>query len=210
MVAVVRPTFHEERMLLDRGFVRVAGLDEAGSGCWAGPVFAAAVILPTDSRIALIRDSKTLSPRQRAEAAALIKERATAWAVGSASPEEIDRLNIRRAGALAMRRALEALAVAPDHVLIDAFTLPGCPYPQKGIIRGDAKVKCIAAASIIAKTERDAFMLRLDAEHPQYGFAVHKGYGTAMHHEALKKHGPSAVHRMTYAPVRAVAQSLSA
>jgi ribonuclease HII len=204
MMAVARPTFQEERMLLERGFSRVAGIDEAGSGCWAGPVFAAAVILPLDSRIALVRDSKMLSPKQRTEAAALIKERALAWAVGAASAEEIDALNIRKAGALAMRRALEALTVAPDHALIDAFFLPGCPCPQKAIIRGDAKVKSIAAASIIAKTERDAFMLRLDAEHPEYGFAIHKGYGTALHAEMMKKHGPSAVHRKSYAPVAAL------
>lgn len=201
---MVTPTFNEERMLMERGFSRIAGLDEAGSGCWAGPVFAGAVILPLDSRIALLRDSKMLSPKQREEAALLIKERAVAWAVGTASAEEIDRLNIRKAGALAMRRALEALSVAPDHALIDAFFLPGCPCPQKAVIRGDAKVKSIAAASIIAKTERDAFMRELDAKHPEYGFAIHKGYGTAMHHEALKKHGPSAVHRMSYAPVKAL------
>lgn len=191
-------------MLMERGFSRIAGLDEAGSGCWAGPVFASAVILPLDSRVALIRDSKMLSPAQREEAAALIKERAIAWAVGTASAEEIDALNIRRAGALAMLRALEALSVAPDHALVDAFFVPGCPCPQKAIIRGDAHVKSIAAASIIAKTERDAFMRQLDAEYPGYGFAVHKGYGTALHQEALKTHGVSAVHRRSYAPVAAL------
>lgn len=203
MVAVLTPTFTEERALIALGFSLIAGVDEAGSGSWAGPVYAAAVILPLDSRIALVRDSKTLSAAQRDRAALLVKERATAWAVGTASAEEIDRLNIRAAGALAMLRAIRALSHTPQFVLIDAFRIPGLTVPSKSIIRGDGKVKSIAAASIIAKTARDAHMLELDALHPGYGFAVHKGYGTKAHQAALMSLGPCAAHRMSYAPLKA-------
>ncbi|MEY4723544.1 MAG: hypothetical protein RLZZ324_1057 [Candidatus Parcubacteria bacterium] len=206
MSPVSRPTFTEEKALAARGFLLVAGLDEAGSGSWAGPVSAGAVILPPSlprSPLAKwIRDSKTLSPAQRAEVAAFIKEHAVAWAVAYASPEEIDTLNIRRAGALAMKRAVEALAQTPQYALVDAFTVPGLAMPQRGIIRGDGRVKSIAAASIMAKTERDALMTTLDAQHPGYGFAAHKGYGTAEHRDALVRLGPCLQHRMTYEPVR--------
>lgn len=203
MVAVPLPTFKEERALLARGITLVAGVDEAGSGSWAGPVYAAAVILPFDSRIALIRDSKTLSAEQRARVAAQIREAATAWAVGTATAAEIDALNIRRAGALAMRRAVEALAVRPQFVLVDAFTIPGLDIESRGIIGGDRKVKSVAAASVIAKVARDAHLTELDALHPGYGFAGHKGYGTKDHQDALRRLGPCAAHRKSYAPVRA-------
>lgn len=203
MVAVPLPTFREERELLARGFSIVAGVDEAGSGCWAGPVCAAAVILPFDSRIALVRDSKTLSPDQRARVAERIKEEAAAWAVGWATHEEIDALNIRRAGALAMRRAVEALSMPPQFVISDAFAIPGLAMPQKAVIKADLKVKSVAAASVIAKVARDARMDELDRAHPGYGFAAHKGYGTKAHQAALAALGPSAIHRLTYAPVKA-------
>ncbi len=202
MVAVPLPTFKEERALLARGFAIVAGVDEAGCGCWAGPVYAAAVILPFDSRIGLIRDSKTLSLEQRTRVAAEIKEAAMAWAVGTASAEEIDALNIRGAGALAMRRAIEGLATVPQFVLIDAFRIPNLPMPQKAVIRGDLTIKSVAAASVIAKVERDLEMQRLDAAHPGYGFARHKGYGTKEHQAALSALGPSAIHRKSYAPIK--------
>ncbi len=202
MVAVMLPTFKEERELLARGFTIVAGVDEVGCGCWAGPVYAGAVILPFDSRIGLVRDSKTLSLAQRERVAARVKEEAAAWAVGSASVQEVDALNIRGAGALAMRRAIEALALIPQFVIVDAFHLPGLPMPQKSVVRGDAHVKSIAAASVIAKVARDVEMERLDAEHPGYGFARHRGYGTKEHQAALAKLGPSPIHRLSYAPVK--------
>ncbi len=208
MVAVPLPTFAEERALIARGITRIAGVDEAGCGCWAGPVFAAAVILPLDSRIGLIRDSKTLSLSQRERVAERVKEEATAWAVGTASAAEIDTMNIRRAGALAMRRAIEGLATVPEFVLIDAFAIPGLGIPSKSIIKGDLKVKSIAAASVIAKVSRDLHLHELDKAHPGYGFANHKGYGTKEHQEALCRLGPSAEHRMSYAPVKAVAAEI--
>jgi len=202
VAAVTLPTFHEERELLARGFSIVAGADEAGCGCWAGPVYAAAVILPFDSRIGLVRDSKTLSLDQRRRVAARVKEEAAAWAVGTATPQEIDDLNIRRAGALAIRRAIEALPMVPQFVVVDAFHIPGLAMPQKAVLHGDARVKSIAAASVIAKVERDLEMHRLDALHPGYGFAHHKGYGTKEHQAALAKLGPSPIHRLSYAPIK--------
>lgn len=203
MVAVTLPTFAEERALIAQGITVIAGVDEAGCGCWAGPVFAAAVILPLDSRIGLIRDSKTLSLSQRERVAERVKEEATAWAVGTATAAEIDAMNIRRAGALAMRRAIEGLATRPEFVLIDAFAIPGLGIPSKSIIKGDLKVKSIAAASVIAKVSRDLHLHELDKSHPGYGFANHKGYGTKEHQEALGRLGPCAEHRMSYAPVKA-------
>ena len=204
MAPVQIPTFKEERALLALGFSIVAGVDEAGCGCWAGPVYAGAVILPFDSGIGLIRDSKTLSLDQRLRVARDIKEEAMAWAIGTASAEEIDQLNIRVAGALAMRRAIEGLSTVPQFVLTDAFRIPNLPMPQKAVIRGDLLIKSIAAASVIAKVERDLEMERLDALHPGYGFARHKGYGTKEHQEALKSLGVSAIHRKSYAPIRAL------
>lgn len=203
MVAVPKPTFAEERALIGRGITIIAGVDEAGCGCWAGPVYAAAVILPLDSRIGLVRDSKTLSPDQRLRVVTRIKEEAAAWAVGTASVEEIDALNIRRAGALAMRRAVEGLGMPPQFVLIDAFAIPGLAAPSKSIVRGDSKVKSIAAASVIAKVARDEHLIELDGRFPGYGFANHKGYGTKEHQAALARLGPCAAHRMTYAPLKA-------
>ncbi len=204
MAPIQLPTFKEERALLAQGFTIVAGVDEAGCGCWAGPVYAAAVILPFDSRIALIRDSKTLSLAQRQQVAASIKEEAMAWAVGTATPEEIDQLNIRVAGALAMKRAIEKLSTPPQFVLTDAFRIPNLPMPQKAVIRGDLHIKSVAAASVIAKVERDIEMDRLDALHPGYGFARHKGYGTKEHQAALRSLGVSEIHRKSYAPIRAL------
>jgi ribonuclease HII len=202
MVAVPTPTFKLERKLIAQGFQIVAGVDEAGCGCWAGPVYAAAVILPLDSRIGLIRDSKRLSLAQRERVIIDIKEKATAWAVGTASHEEVDALNIRQAAFLAMRRALESLSMKPQAVLSDGFKIPDLSIPCHRVVGGDRLVKSIAAASIIAKVERDIEMHRLDALHPGYGFAVHKGYGTKMHQLALKKIGPSSIHRMSYEPLK--------
>lgn len=202
MAAIHTPTFRLERELIAQGFSLIAGVDEAGCGCWAGPVVAAAVILPLDSRIGLIRDSKTLSLSQRQRVMEKLKSKAVAWAVGVASHEEIDRLNIRNAGVLAMRRAVEGLNVKPHYVLTDAFQIPGLDVPCKNIINGDREIKSIAAASVIAKMERDLLLQELDAAYPGYGFAEHKGYGTKRHQEALKRLGPSPIHRMSYKPLK--------
>lgn len=202
VAAVPLPTFREERALLARGFSIVAGVDEAGCGCWAGPVYAAAVILPFDSRIGLVRDSKTLSLDQRLRISAQIREEAADWSVAFATHEEVDALNIRKAGALAMLRAVQGLKMRPQFVLIDAFPIPGLEMPSKSIVQADAKVKCVAAASVLAKVARDIRMGELDAAYPGYGFADHKGYGTKAHQEALARLGPSPIHRMSYAPLK--------
>jgi len=207
MSPVKKPTFLEERALLASGFKFIAGVDEAGMGCLAGPVYAAAVILPLNSRIGLIRDSKTLSVLQRESIIDEIKMKAVAWAVGRASWQEVDELNIRGAGALAMKRAVDGLGTTPDFILTDAFRIPDITLPQKNVIRGDLTVKSIAAASIIAKVDRDREMQILDGKYPGYGFAKHKGYGTKIHKEALERLGPSPVHRMSYAPVKRLLQN---
>lgn len=198
------PTFLVERQLIAQGFALLAGVDEAGCGCWAGPVYAAAVILPLDSRIGLIRDSKTLTLAQRTNVAEEIKRKATAWALGVATHTEVDKLNVRKAGALAMKRAVESLSVRPAYVLTDAFRIEGLQVPCRNIIKGDRDVKCIAAASIIAKVERDRHMKELDDLYPGYGFADHKGYGTKAHQLSLNKLGASPIHRMSYAPLTAL------
>ncbi|HVM90636.1 MAG TPA: ribonuclease HII [Verrucomicrobiae bacterium] len=199
---VVYPSFKREKTLLGEGYSVLAGVDEVGCGCLAGPVYAAAVVLPLDSRLGLIRDSKTLNDAQKEKLEIQIKQRATAWAIGVASVEEIDEFNIRQAAFLAMRRAIEALSVKPDIVLSDGFMIPGLAIPCHRVIKGDRYVKSIAAASIIAKTARDREMDKLDARYPGYGFAEHKGYGTKRHQEALKKLGPCEIHRTSYEPVR--------
>jgi ribonuclease HII len=200
------PTYDYENLLRAEGATAIAGVDEAGAGCWAGPVFAGAVILEPGADMGLLRDSKTMSEKQREEAYERIIVRARAWAVGYATAKEIDEINIRKAGALAMRRALNALTIAPDRVLSDAFVIPGLAVPCRGIVKGDAKVMCISAGAIIAKVSRDRHMQRLAYEHPAYAFDRHKGYGTKAHAEALDMHGPCAEHRMTYEPVRAAVE----
>jgi ribonuclease HII len=184
----------------------LAGVDEAGRGPLAGPVVAAAVILDPDSPIAGLRDSKQLSPRRRQWLAVEIRAHALAWALGESSPEEIDRLNILQATLLAMRRALLALASVPGHIVIDGNRLPqlGDAFPDariEAVVRADALVPAVSAASILAKTHRDAIMADLDRRHPGYGFARHQGYPTAAHREALRRLGPSPVHRRSFAPV---------
>jgi ribonuclease HII len=181
----------------------VAGVDEAGRGPLAGPVVAAAVILDPERPIDGLADSKKLSARRREALAELIRERALAWAVASAAVEEIDELNILHASMLAMRRALQALAPQAEHALIDGNRCPtGLTCTAEAIVGGDARVESISAASILAKVVRDAEMLRLHEEYPAYDFARHKGYPTAAHMDALSRHGPSACHRLSFAPVR--------
>jgi ribonuclease HII len=183
----------------------VAGVDEAGRGALFGPVYAGAVILDPARPISGLADSKVLTPARRAELAVAIRENATAWAVGTANAREIDSINIYQASRLAMKRAVEALRPAPDYLLIDALTIDWAG-PQRGIVKGDAQVECIAAASILAKTSRDACMVVMDRKYPGYGLARHKGYPTREHREALRKLGVTDQHRQSYAPVAAAAQ----
>ena len=180
------------------------GVDEAGRGPLAGPVFAAAVVLGEVHGIEGLADSKKLSARRREILAAQIRERAAGWSIASASVAEIDELNILRATLLAMKRAVEGLAVAPSEILVDGLFVPEVALAARAIVRGDSSVAEISAASILAKTARDALMLALDGQYPQYGFAGHKGYPTAAHLAALHAHGVSAVHRRSFAPVRAL------
>lgn len=224
------PTFHHEREIIAAGHLPI-GVDEAGCGCLAGPVVAAAAHLPLDSRIGEIRDSKLLSRQQRERLLEEFRQRGYRWAIGVASVEEIDRLNIRNASLLAMRRAVRAwlagsgmlvesgiknnelwgineskrsiihhsaFIIPSAYALVDAWTIPNLPIPQRGIIHGDRLVKSIAAASIIAKTTRDALMDALDVQCPEYGFAKHRGYATDAHRAAIRKFGPSVNHRLTF------------
>lgn len=186
------------------------GVDEAGRGPLAGPVFAAAVILGPAHGIAGLDDSKKLSVKRRTALALQIRQHALAWAVASASVEEIDALNILRASLLAMRRAVEGLELMPTEVLVDGLYCPAIPLPARAIVRGDSTVAEISAASILAKTARDATMFELHALYPDYGFDRHKGYPTAAHLEALRAHGVSAAHRRSFAPVRLILASCGA
>jgi ribonuclease HII len=182
----------------------VCGVDEAGRGPLAGPVFAAAVILAPGRPIAGIADSKMLTAKRREELALQIRTRAVAWAVASASVAEIDEINILQASLLAMRRAVEALKTAPTQVLVDGLHCPPLGVPVRAVVRGDATVKAIGAASILAKVARDEEMQVLHRAHPQYGFDRHKGYSTREHLAALRAHGACAVHRCSFEPVRLV------
>ena len=182
----------------------LAGVDEAGRGPLAGDVLAAAVILDPAAPVAGLRDSKQLSAKRRSQLAECIRERALCWAVGRASVAEIDRLNILQAALLAMHRAVQALSPQPDYVQVDGNRLPDWNYAAEAVVKGDAKVPAIAAASILAKTQRDADMIKLDGEYPGYGFARHKGYGTPEHLAALRRLGPAPIHRRSFAPVKLI------
>lgn len=187
----------------------ICGVDEAGRGPLAGAVFAAAVILDANRPIDGLADSKKLSEKKREYLAAQIRERALAWVVARADAEEIDRINILQASLLAMRRAVDNLSPVPSEALIDGLHCPKLSMPCRAIVRGDSSVAEISAASILAKTARDAEMLRMHLEYPQYGFDRHKGYPTALHLEALRVHGASEIHRRSFAPVKlAIAHKL--
>lgn len=189
--------------LWEQGFNFIAGVDEAGMAPLAGPVIAAAVILPRNYKLRRLNDSKQiLDEAVRGELAEQIKQDALVWSVGRAEVEEIDTINIYHAGLLAMRRAVEGLTAQPDFVLVDARRIPHCPTPQRGIIKGDALSASIAAASIIAKTTRDALMCEFDSVHPGYNFASHKGYPTPEHCRLLKELGAAPIHRRSFARVR--------
>ncbi len=174
------------------------GVDEAGRGPLAGDVYAAAVILPPDIEIAGLNDSKKLSEKRREELAPVIQEKALAYCIASATVEEIERINILQAALLAMHRAVEGLPVVPDYVLTDGNQPPVVPMPVGTLVQGDARSASIAAASVLAKTARDAALRQLDEEYPEYGFAKHKGYGTKAHYAALDAYGPCPAHRPSF------------
>ena len=198
----MRCTLKHENALRKTGLQCIAGIDEAGRGPLAGPVVAAAVILPHGFRQALVDDSKKLTPGQREEVYLVLTARPDiCWAVSIVEHDEIDRINILRASHEAMRRAVRALATLPEHALIDGLPVRPFPIPHTAIVKGDGQSKSIAAASILAKVTRDRIMLRLDAEYPAYGFAQHKGYPTGLHLARLKIHGPCPIHRKTFLPV---------
>ena len=190
--------------LFDSSGERICGVDEAGRGPLAGPVFAAAVILDPSRPIDGLRDSKKLSAIRREELAVLIRRDSLAWSIAQCSEAEIDELNIIQATMLAMRRAIEGLSVTPTLALIDGNRCPVCSVRTEAIVKGDDKVAEISAASILAKTARDAALLAMHQAYPQYAFDQHKGYPTALHLERLREHGVSPLHRRSYAPVRAL------
>ena len=187
-----------EGALLKNNISPIAGVDEAGRGPLAGAVYAAAVILPPFEKIPYLNDSKKLSEKRREELYDIICERALAYAVATASPEEIDGINIRNATYLAMNRAIGKLKETPGYVLVDGDAITNCAIAHECVIKGDAKSASIAAASILAKVSRDRYMKELDEKYPEYQFAKHKGYGTALHIEMLKKYGPCEEHRRTF------------
>lgn len=194
-----------EETLHDLGRARVAGVDEAGRGCLAGPVVAASVLVEPGRLVPGVDDSKRLSATKRERLAEAIREAHPVWAVAAVGPDEIDRTNILEATLLAMARAVDSLSASPDAVLLDAVrprSLPlRTPRPAFSLIRGDSLSYAVACASILAKTERDRLMVELDRRYPAYGFAAHKGYGSAVHREALRVHGPCEAHRLTFRSV---------
>ena len=191
-------TYEYENQLKEQGFEIVCGVDEAGRGPLAGPVFAAAVILPEGLSDLGINDSKKLSEKKRDTLFELIKEKAIAWSVASASEAEIDEINILNATFLAMTRAVEGLSVKPDAALIDGNRKPKTGVEEMTLVKGDAKSISIAAASILAKVSRDRYLMELDEKYPQYQFSKHKGYPTKLHYEMIKEHGISPVHRLSF------------
>jgi ribonuclease HII len=200
------PDLSFEQALWKEGVLNIAGIDEAGRGCLAGPVTAAAVILPQmetlPAHFAGIRDSKQLSPELRERERSTIEENSLAWGVGCASNREIDCYGIGPATRLAVSRALAGLSILPQHLLVDYIILPDNSLPQTRLVKGDARSVSIAAASILAKTHRDAMMISLSKKYPAYHLEANKGYGTAAHREAIRKFGPTPLHRLSFAPLR--------
>ena len=187
-----------ENKNIARGFLSICGVDEAGRGPLAGPVCAAAVILPDGCIIEGVNDSKKLTEKKREQLFDVIKETAVAYSIATADEKEIDEINILQATYLAMNRAFQGLNLKPDMALVDGNRDPGLGIPTRMIVKGDANSMSIAAASILAKVTRDRFMLEMDKKYPQYQFAKHKGYGTKLHYEMLDKYGASEIHRMTF------------
>jgi ribonuclease HII len=203
----LNPGLEFERNLWEAGLLNVVGLDEAGRGAWAGPVAAAAVILPSDKPsldkvLSGVRDSKQMTAGQRSHWAAVIRSEALAFGVGLTGCEEIDREGILRATRLAMERALYALTLKTEYLLLDAILLRSCEIGQTALIKGDCISLSIAAASILAKTARDQIMVEMEVSYPGYGFARHKGYGTNTHRQALRENGICEIHRRSFRPVK--------
>ncbi len=194
-------------LMLSESLELIAGVDEAGRGPLAGPVVAAAVILDPDNPIEGLKDSKMLSEKRREELASEIKEKALCWCVAHATVEEIDELNILQATLLAMKRAVSGLSVTPRLVLVDGNRLPRLDVPCDAVVKGDQKVAAISAASILAKTTRDHWLIELDSRYPEYGFARHKGYGVPEHLKAMQEFGVLSAHRKTFAPVKALLEA---
>lgn len=205
------PTFEYEHSLRAQGIEAIAGIDEAGRGPLAGPVVAAAVILPASFSHRTLDDSKRLSPAQREKIFAELTSRDDlCWAASVVGPAEVDQLNILRASHAAMRRAAATLKIPPQHVLLDGLPVEPFPWPQTALVRGDGRSLSIAAASVIAKVVRDRIMVEMETRHPGYGFAKHKGYPTALHLERLRLRGPCAIHRQSFAPVAQLAFAFTA
>lgn len=183
---------------MNKGFKTVCGVDEAGRGPLAGPVYAAAVILPVGTEIACLNDSKKLSEKKREELFDIINDVAISVSVGTASEKEIDEINILNATFLAMKRAVEGLEFSPDYAIIDGNRAPNLEIPTETVVKGDGKVMSVAAASIIAKVSRDRFMLKMAKQYPEYQFEKHKGYGTRLHYEMIEKYGVSPIHRKSF------------
>lgn len=200
------PDLNLERAYWHLGVESIGGIDEAGRGAWAGPVAASIVILPQGEEVVKslsgVRDSKQMTPAERSQWAEQIKSVATAWQVGFASQLEIDKIGILQATRLAAKRAIDSLHLQPQFLLIDWLYLPEVALPQMAIIKGDNRSLSIASASVLAKTARDAFMVEQNAVYPVYGFAAHKGYGTAAHQRALREYGPCSIHRMSFKPLK--------
>jgi ribonuclease HII len=203
-----KPDLSLEQAFWQLGIVSIGGIDEAGRGAWAGPVSAGVVLLPTTQNLLVtldgVRDSKQMTPHQRAFWGEQIKSMATSWAVGMASHQEIDEVGILQATRLAARRAVESLAYLPEALLLDWLHLPEVALPQIAIIKGDNRSLSIACASVLAKTSRDAVLIQMDELYPVYGFAAHKGYGTSTHLAALQNYGPCPIHRLSFKPLRAL------
>lgn len=187
-----------EKLAIEKGFKTICGIDEAGRGPLAGPVYAAAVILPIDLEIDGINDSKKLTEKKREVLFDIICEKAISYSIGIATEEEIDEINILNATFLAMRRAVDGLSVKPDYALIDGNQHPGLSIQDETVVKGDGKSMSIAAASILAKVSRDRFMLEIAEKYPEYCFEKHKGYGTKLHYEMIEKYGVSPVHRRSF------------
>jgi ribonuclease HII len=202
------PDLTKELELWRTGFQFVGGIDEAGRGCWAGPVFSAVVVFspgkPPVSLLENVRDSKQMSAKQRQKWAGLIKNCCLDWGVGSSTNNEIDTLGIVPATRLAARRALDQLKTQPDFLLLDYLKIEELKTPQLAMVRGDERVLSIAAASILAKTSRDSYMIEMDSIYPVYWFKTNKGYGTAAHRRALKQNGICPIHRLSFKPIMAV------
>lgn len=190
--------YEHQRSAEETGFRAVCGIDEAGRGPLAGPVCAAAVILPLGLEIDRLDDSKKLSEAKREALFAVVKENALSYGIGWASEAEIDKHNILQATFLAMRRAVEAMPIPADYAIVDGNRMPTLPIPGETVVKGDSKCACIAAASILAKVSRDRLLREWDLQYPEYGFAKHKGYGTKDHYEAIKKYGVLPVHRKSF------------